>query len=208
MQTILKYYPNLSAEQQHRFEMMQSLYADWNAKINVISRRDIDNLYLHHVLHSLALERVLHFAPGSCLMDVGTGGGFPGLPLAVLFPDVRFVLVDSVRKKLMVAEEVAKSLGLSNVEFVNDRVENIKTECDFVISRAAMELSLLVKLTRKNIARKGRNALPNGIICLKGGDLSSEIAPFARKVEVYNLSDWFSEEYFKTKQVIYLPVCK
>lgn len=208
MQSILKYFPNLSDKQRQQFAALGPLYADWNAKINVISRKDIDNLYLHHVLHSLAIERVIRFSPDTTVIDVGTGGGFPGVPLAILFPECRFTLVDSVGKKLRVAGEVASAIGLDNVEFVNDRVENLKNTFDFVVSRAAMDLSLLARLTRKNIRRECHNGLPNGIICLKGGDLTAEVAPFFRISTVYNLSDWFDEDFFSTKKAIYLPLCR
>lgn len=208
MQSILKYFPNLSDKQRQQFAALGPLYADWNAKINVISRKDIDNLYPHHVLHSLAIERVIRFSPDTAILDVGTGGGFPGIPLAILFPECRFTLVDSVGKKLRVAGEVASAIGLDNVEFVNDRVENLKNTFDFVVSRAAMDLSLLARLTRKNIRRECHNGLPNGIICLKGGDLTAEVAPFSRISTVYNLSDWFDEDFFSTKKAIYLPLCR
>lgn len=206
MQTILNYF-TLTAQQQQQFAALDALYREWNAKINVISRKDIDNLYEHHVLHSLAIERVLHFKPGTRIMDIGTGGGFPGIPLAILFPDCQFVLVDSVKKKLLVAEEVAKAIGLQNVTFRWERAEEEKELFDFVVSRAVMPLPDLVKLIRKNIDhRHQQNALPNGLIVLKGGDLQAEIAPYRNYVEITDLSRLFHEEFFKTKQAIYLPL--
>lgn len=206
MELIKKYFP-LTAHQEQQFAALGELYRDWNAKINVISRKDIDNLYLHHILHSLAIERVLHFQPGTRIMDIGTGGGFPGIPLAILFPDCEFVLVDSIRKKLLVAEEVARAIGLTNVTFRWERAEEEKEKFDFVISRAVMELPDLVKLIRKNVDTKHHhNALPNGLIVLKGGNLDRELAPFRNYAEVTELSSLFAEEFFETKQAIYLPL--
>lgn len=206
MEIIRKYFP-LTERQEQQFAALGDLYQDWNSKINVISRKDIDNLYEHHILHSMAIEKVLHFQPGTRVMDIGTGGGFPGIPLAILYPDCEFVLVDSIRKKLVVAEEVAKAIGLSNVQFRWERAEEEKEKFDFVVSRAVMELPDLVKLIRKNVDTKHhKNALPNGLIVLKGGNLEGEIAPYRNQVEVTNLSDMFREEYFQTKQAIYLPL--
>lgn len=206
MTNILKYFPNLTAEQIERFSALDSLYRDWNSKINVISRKDIDNLYEHHVLHSLAIARILRFQPGTDVVDIGTGGGFPGIPLAIMFPECNFTLVDSVGKKIKVASEVAASLGLNNVNFVYDRMENVKQKFDFAVSRAAMSLDLLVKVCRKNINKAGHNALPNGLICLKGGELETEVKAYSRIATLYSVSDFFSEEYFQTKKAVYLPL--
>ena len=206
MTNILKYFPNLTAEQIERFSALDSLYRDWNSKINVISRKDIDNLYEHHVLHSLAIAKILRFQPGTDVVDIGTGGGFPGIPLAIMFPECSFTLVDSVGKKIKVASEVAASLGLNNVNFVYDRMENFKQKFDFAVSRAAMSLDMLVKVCRKNINKAGHNALPNGLICLKGGELETEVKAYSRIATLYSVSDFFSEEYFQTKKAVYLPL--
>ena len=206
MTSILKYFPTLTAEQIDQFSALDSLYRDWNSKINVISRKDIDNLYEHHVLHSLAIAKILRFQPGTDVVDIGTGGGFPGIPLAIMFPECRFTLVDSVGKKIKVASEVAASLGLKNVSFVYDRMENVKQKFDFAVSRAAMSLDLLVKVCRKNINKAGHNALPNGLICLKGGELETEVKAYSRIATLYSVSEFFSEEYFQTKKAVYLPL--
>ncbi len=206
MTNILKYFPNLTTEQIERFSALDSLYRDWNSKINVISRKDIDNLYEHHVLHSLAIAKILRFQSGTDVVDIGTGGGFPGIPLAIMFPECNFTLVDSVGKKIKVASEVAASLGLNNVNFVYDRMENVKQKFDFAVSRAAMSLDLLVKVCRKNINKAGHNALPNGLICLKGGELETEVKAYSRIATLYSVSDFFSEEYFQTKKAVYLPL--
>lgn len=206
MNTILKYFPTLTQEQIAQFSALDSLYRDWNSKINVISRKDIDNLYEHHVLHSLAIAKILRFQPGTDVVDIGTGGGFPGIPLAIMFPECSFTLVDSVGKKIKVASEVAASLGLKNVNFVYDRMENVKQKFDFAVSRAAMSLDLLVKVCRKNINKAGHNALPNGLICLKGGELETEVKAYSRIATLYSVSDFFSEEYFQTKKAVYLPL--
>lgn len=206
MQQLLKYFPTLTAQQTERFAALDALYQDWNAKINVISRKDIDNLYEHHVLHSLAIARILRFQAGTDVVDIGTGGGFPGIPLAIMFPECNFTLVDSVGKKIKVASEVAASLGLNNVNFVYDRMENVKQKFDFAVSRAAMSLDLLVKVCRKNINKAGHNALPNGLICLKGGELETEVKAYSRIATLYSVSDFFSEEYFQTKKAVYLPL--
>lgn len=205
MENIKKYF-TLTAEQERQFSMLQELYADWNSKINVISRKDIDNVNLHHVLHSLAVAKVLPFTDGTKIIDIGTGGGFPGIPLAILFPNCDFTLLDSVGKKIKVASEIASAIGLKNVRFVNDRMENEKGLYDFAVSRAAMSLSDLVKVCKKNIAKTDKNALPNGLICLKGGDMQAELQPFKKYVTLYNLSEFFTEEYFKTKNAVYLPL--
>lgn len=204
--SLIESYFSLSPAQAQQFAALDGLYRDWNSKINVISRKDIDALYEHHVLHSLAIAKVLRFSVGSSILDVGTGGGFPGIPLAILFPECKFTLVDSVGKKIKVASEIAKALGLTNVECIQERVEDEKRKFDFVVSRAVMPLPDLVKLTRKNVKREQANALPNGLIVLKGGELQSETAPFHNIVEVTPVSDFFQEEYFETKKVIYLPL--
>ncbi|MDR1543965.1 MAG: 16S rRNA (guanine(527)-N(7))-methyltransferase RsmG [Prevotellaceae bacterium] len=206
MNTVLKYFPDLTERQKVDFDALFPLYADWNAKINVISRKDIENLYLHHVLHSLAIAKILNLKPLTTVVDVGTGGGFPAIPLAIFFPKVNFHLVDSVGKKIKVAAEIAAALDLQNCTFANKRMEEEKGKFDFVVSRAVMPLADLVKISRKNISKEQKNALPNGIICLKGGELQGEIAPFKNCATLYNISDFFNEEYFKTKKAVYLPI--
>jgi 16S rRNA (guanine527-N7)-methyltransferase len=203
---IFNNFPNLTSRQKEQFEALDELYRDWNAKINVISRKDIDHLYLHHVLHSLAIAKVISFRPGTTILDMGTGGGFPGIPLAILFPECRFRLIDSTRKKIHVATEVAAAIGLENTEAFHRRGEEEKDRFDFVVSRAVMPLPDLVKIVRKNISKSQRNALPNGIIVLKGGDLTEELRPFAKIVERTDISDFFDNEWFEGKQVIYLPL--
>lgn len=200
------YFPHLNEKQIKQFSSLYELYADWNAKINVISRKDIENLYLHHVLHSLGITAMLHFKDGSSVMDLGTGGGFPGIPLAILFPNVKFHLVDSIGKKIKVGQAVAEAIGLQNVTFRHCRGEEEKQAFDFVVSRAVMPLADLVKIVRKNIRKEQINALPNGLICLKGGELAHEILPFKNQAIQLDLSDTFSEEYFKTKNVVYVPL--
>ncbi len=206
MEIIQKYFPNLSAEQQQQFAALDALYRDWNAKINVISRKDIDNLYEHHVLHSMAIARMVNFRPGTRILDFGTGGGFPGIPLAILFPECLFKLIDGTGKKIRVAQEVCNAIGLKNCHPEHLRGEDEKGRYDFVVSRAVMPLPDLVKIVRKNIAKESKNALPNGILCLKGGNLEAELQPFRKIVESAELSTWFSEEWFKEKHVIYLPL--
>ena len=203
---IIEDYFKLTERQAEQFAQLDALYRDWNSKINVISRKDIDNLYEHHVLHSLAIAKLLPFQPGTSIMDVGTGGGFPGIPLAILFPECQFLLIDSIGKKIKVASEVAKALGLTNVVCKQERVEEEKQKFDFVVSRAVMPLPDLVKLIQKNISNKHRNAVPNGLVVLKGGDLKDEIAPYIKTAEVTPCSEWFKGEWFTTKQVIYLPL--
>jgi 16S rRNA (guanine527-N7)-methyltransferase len=206
MEIIQKYFPNLSVEQQQQFAALDALYRDWNAKINVISRKDIDNLYEHHVLHSMAIARMVNFRPGTRILDFGTGGGFPGIPLAILFPECQFKLIDGTGKKIRVAQEVCNAIGLKNCHPEHLRGEDEKGRYDFVVSRAVMPLPDLVKIVRKNIAKESKNALPNGILCLKGGNLEAELQPFRKIVESAELSTWFSEEWFKEKHVIYLPL--
>jgi len=203
---ILKYFPQLTEEQQRQFDALDALYREWNAKINVISRKDIDNLYEHHILHSLAIAKVINFRPGTEILDFGTGGGFPGIPLAILFPECKFKLIDGTGKKIRVAQEVAKAIGLKNCQPEHLRGEDEKGKYDFVVSRAVMPLPDLVKIVRKNIAKTQQNALPNGVICLKGGDLLAELRPFYKIVETTNISTFFKEEWFKEKHVIYLPL--
>ena len=203
---ILKYFPQLTEEQQRQFDALDALYREWNAKINVISRKDIDNLYEHHILHSLAIAKVINFRPVTEILDFGTGGGFPGIPLAILFPECKFKLIDGTGKKIRVAQEVAKAIGLKNCQPEHLRGEDEKGKYDFVVSRAVMPLPDLVKIVRKNIAKTQQNALPNGVICLKGGDLQAELRPFYKIVETTDISTFFKEEWFKEKHVIYLPL--
>lgn len=206
MELITTYFPNLTEQQKSQFAALFDLYTDWNSKINVISRKDIDNLYLHHVLHSLAIVKILTFQSGSTVVDVGTGGGFPGIPLAIMFPQVNFHLVDSIGKKVRVASEVAKSIELQNCTFQHARMEDVKDTYDFVVSRAVMPLGDLVHLVKKNITKEQHNALPNGLICLKGGELAAEVFPYRQAATVYNLSDFFVESFFETKKAVYLPL--
>ena len=208
MDIIQKYFPHLTALQAEQFALLEVLYNDWNAKINVISRKDIQNLYEHHVLHSLGIAKVVNFKDGTTVMDLGTGGGFPGIPLAILFPNVQFHLVDSIGKKVRVANEVATAIGLKNVKFSHVRAEEIKEEYDFVVTRAVMPMVDLVKVARKNISKEQHNAVPNGIIALKGGELASEIASMKNISTVWELSDFFEEEYFQTKKVVHVTIKK
>lgn len=206
MEIIQKYFKNLSPIQLNQFNSLYDLYLDWNSKINVISRKDIENLYLHHVLHSLAIAQIVDFKSGSTILDVGTGGGFPGIPLAILFPDVQFTLIDSIGKKIKVGTEVSSSIGLKNITLKHLRVQDEKSKFDFVVSRAVMPLSDLVNLVRKNISKTSKNALPNGLICLKGGELQHEILPYKNIAESYEISTYFAEEFFKTKKIVYVPL--
>ncbi|MBO7301653.1 MAG: 16S rRNA (guanine(527)-N(7))-methyltransferase RsmG [Bacteroidaceae bacterium] len=206
METIKKYFPNLSEQQIAQFDALYELYTDWNSKINVISRKDIENLYLHHVLHSLAIAKYITFKPGTTIMDMGCGGGFPGIPLAIMFPEVQFHLVDSIGKKVRVAAEIAKSIGLTNVVTSHSRAEEIKEKYSFVVSRAVMQLPELVKICRKNISKEQKNVLPNGIICLKGGDMSGETQAFRNCCEITDVSSYFNEEFFKDKKVVYVQI--
>lgn len=204
MELILKYFPDLTEEQKRQFAALYDLYTDWNSKINVISRKDIENLYEHHVLHSLGIAKVIRFKPGTKVMDLGTGGGFPGIPLAILFPEVQFHLVDSIGKKVRVATEIAGSIGLKNVTTRHARAEEEKQLFDFVVSRAVMPLTDLLKIIRKNISPKQQNTLPNGLICLKGGELEKETMPVKNKTTMWNLKEFFGEEFFETKKVVYV----
>lgn len=203
---IISDYFQLTEHQEQQFAALDVLYRDWNSKINVISRKDIDNLYEHHVLHSLAIAKVLPFQPHTEILDVGTGGGFPGIPLAILFPECRFTLIDSIGKKIKVAQEVATALGLTNVECIQERAEEEKRKFDFVVSRAVMPLPDLVRLVQKNVSNQQRNAVPNGLVVLKGGDLREELRPFQKRAEVTEISTLFRGEWFDTKRVIYLPL--
>ena len=203
---ILKYFPDLTARQQEQLETLDALYHDWNTKINVISRKDIDQLYEHHVLHSLAIAKTIRFRPGTRILDFGTGGGFPGIPLAILFPDCEFKLIDGTGKKIRVAQEVAQAVGLTNCHPEHLRGEDERGQYHFVVSRAVMPLPDLVKIVRKNIAKPQRNALPNGILCLKGGNLQAETQPFRNIVETTDISTFFTEDWYKGKYVIYLPI--
>jgi 16S rRNA (guanine527-N7)-methyltransferase len=203
---IFNYFPDLTPRQREQIDALDALYRDWNAKINVISRKDIDNLYLHHVLHSLAIAKFTRFQPGTHILDIGTGGGFPGIPLAIMFPECQFRLIDSIGKKVRVAGEIAKAIGLENVEAFHRRAEEERDRFHFVVSRAVMPLPKLVKIISKNISKSQRNALPNGLIVLKGGDLTSEIRPYERYVELEDITGFFHDEWFEDKKVVYLPL--
>jgi 16S rRNA (guanine527-N7)-methyltransferase len=204
IQLLQSYFPDLTDDQQKKFAALGDLYAHWNAQINVISRKDMENFYVHHVLHSLAIGKVIRFVPDTFVLDVGTGGGFPGIPLAILFPEVKFHLVDSIGKKIKVVNEVVTALGLENVLAEPRRAEELKSEYDFVVSRAVAQWAQLEGWTAKLIKKKGKNALPNGWLLLKGGDLKEEFKPVAKWMEEYPLSGLFKEEYFETKKLIYV----
>lgn len=206
MEQILKYFPQLTEKQRQQLQQLDALYHDWNQKINVISRKDIDNLYEHHVLHSMAIAKMVNFRDGTRILDFGTGGGFPGIPLAILFPECQFKLIDGTGKKIRVAQEVVTAIGLKNCQPQHLRGEDERGHYDFVVSRAVMPLSDLERIVRKNIAKQQHNALPNGILCLKGGDLQAELQPFRHIVETVELSQWFSEPWFKEKNIIFLPM--
>lgn len=206
MEEILKAFPSLTATQIEQFQALLPLYKEWNDKINVISRKDIDNLYAHHVLHSLAIAQYIRWKPGTQILDFGTGGGFPGIPLAIMLPECNFKMIDGTGKKIKVVNAVAQAIGLKNVEAVHLRGEEEKGKFDFVVSRAVMPLPDLVKIVRKNISTSQRNALPNGLICLKGGNLVAETQPFKNKVQLTPISQWFDNEWFNDKHLIYLPL--
>ncbi len=208
MEIIQKYFPELTDTQKEQFMALYDLYTDWNSKINVISRKDITNLYEHHVLHSLGIAKVINFRPGTEIMDLGTGGGFPGIPLAIMFPDTHFHLVDSIGKKVKVTTEIASAIGLKNVTTRHCRAEEEKQLFDFVVSRAVMPLTDLLKIIRKNIKKEQNNALPNGLICLKGGELQNEVLPVKHQTVMYDLKDYFEEEFFETKKVVYVTINK
>lgn len=206
MDSIIKYFPTITDEQRHQYELLFELYKDWNSKINVISRKDIDNLYEHHVLHSLAIAKALRFKDGTKIMDFGCGGGFPGIPLAIMFPECQFKLIDGTGKKIRVCQEIASAIGLKNVVAEHLRGEDEKGKFDFIVSRAVMPLPDMVKIVRKNVSKEQHNAMPNGIFSLKGGNLQSEIHPFKNIVEQTDLASFFNEEWFKEKHLIYLPI--
>ena len=203
---IYRYFPSLNDTQLQQFAALGELYRDWNTKINVISRKDIDQLYQHHVLHSLAIAKIINFRPGTRILDFGTGGGFPGVPLSILYPECQFKLIDGTGKKIRVAQEVCNAIGLKNCAPTHLRGEDEKDKYDFIVSRAVMPLPDLVKLMRKNISKTSQNALPNGVLCLKGGNLQAELQPYHKIVEATEISQFFSEEWFKEKYVIYLPL--
>ena len=206
MDIIDKYFKDLTEQQRRQLSMLGGLYREWNSRINVVSRKDIDNLYEHHVLHSLAIARAFRFQPGTAILDFGTGGGFPGIPLAIMLPHCHFKLIDGTGKKIRVAQEVVSAVGLDNCQPEHRRGEDEKGRYDFVVSRAVMPLPDLVKIVRKNISPVNRNAMCNGVICLKGGDLQDELRPYRNKVETLPISEWFDEAWFKEKNVIYLPL--
>ena len=205
MESVRKYFKELTDEQQRQLELLDGLYHEWNAKINVISRKDIDNLYEHHVLHSLAIAKIANFRPGTTFLDFGTGGGFPGVPLAIMVPDANFYLVDSIGKKIKVVNDVVAQLGLTNVRAEQIRAEQVQGEFDFIVSRAVTDLGEFTRWVRGKVSDIHYHKLRNGILYLKGGDLDAELAPFRKKVRTWDISDYFSEEYFQTKKVIYLP---
>lgn len=206
MEEILKYFPDITEKQKQQYAALYDLYKDWNEKINVISRKDIENLYTHHVLHSLAIAKTLSFRPGTKVLDFGTGGGFPGIPLAIMFPEVEFKMIDGTGKKIRVVNEVVSAIGLENINAVHLRGEEEKGKYDFVVSRAVMPLPDLMKIIKKNFLKEGRNSLPNGLICLKGGNLQAETQPFKKIVSLTEIHDMFDEEWFKEKYLIYLPL--
>ncbi|WP_257669120.1 16S rRNA (guanine(527)-N(7))-methyltransferase RsmG [Parapedobacter tibetensis] len=203
---IYQYFPKLSEKQREQFRQLGELYPHWNAQINVVSRKDIESLYLHHVLHSLGIAKFTNFVAGTRILDIGTGGGFPGIPLAILFPAVHFHLVDSIGKKIKVVREIASGIGLENVEADHIRAEQLDEKYDFVVSRAVTRLVEFYPWVHNRFLKKDSNAIPNGILYLKGGDLQEEIKEARLKAEVYNLSDYFAEEYFETKHIVYIPV--
>ncbi len=206
MDHILKYFPELNDTQRNQMAKLEVLYPEWNAKINVISRKDIDNLEVNHILHSLGLVKFVKFTPGTRVMDLGTGGGLPGIPLAIYYPEVSFHLVDRIGKKLKVAQDIAERIGLKNVTFQHGDVKEVKGKFDFVVSRAVMDLGDLVPLVKRFIDSEDRNAVPNGLLCLKGGDLTGEVQKFKNQVLIDELSNYFKEEFFKTKKILYLPL--
>lgn len=206
IESIISYFPLLSDSQTEKLSQLKHIYDRWNSKINVISRKDMDNFMVHHVLHSLSIAKVISFLPGTRILDAGTGGGFPGVPLAILFPEAEFTLLDSIEKKIKVVTSVVNELGLKNVTAVRKRVEEEEGRYDFVVSRAVTEFRRFIKLTGKNIDKSGKNSLNNGILYLKGGDLSDELAQFKNSILVWDIKDIFNEPFFKTKKIVYLPV--
>lgn len=206
MERIQSYFPKLDEQQVTQFEQLKPLYKEWNEKINVISRKDMDAFYEHHVLHSLAIAKVIRFTPGTTILDVGTGGGFPGIPLAILFPECKFHLVDSIGKKIKVVQEVVESLGLKNVDSTHERAENIKGKYDFIISRAVTKMPQFITWVRNKISKKQKNGLPNGILYLKGGDLTEEMKDIKSFNEIFNISDFFEGDFFETKKIVYVQL--
>lgn len=204
---IEKYFPGLSGKQREQFEKLGPLYADWNSKINVISRKDIDNLYTNHILHSLAIAKFLQPAPGTTFLDMGTGGGFPGIPLAIMYPECRFHLIDRIGKKIKVAQAIAEAIGLTNLTFQHGDIGECRQKYDYVVSRAVMRLDELLPLIKKNVGGKQRNGVPNGLICLKGGDISDELRAARADELVDELRNYFDEEYFATKKLVYVAMC-
>ncbi len=206
VEELLTYFPSLSEKAKAQLTQLLPLYEEWNSQINVISRKDLDQLYTRHVLHSLAIHKFLQFTPGSRVLDIGTGGGFPGIPLAILNPEVQFVLVDSIGKKIKVVQEISHAIGLTNVTAIHGRAENTKGSFDFVVSRAVAELGLLLQWSRGKVSSKQINAIPNGLICLKGGDLKEEFKGLSKDIEVYELQPWFTNVFFETKKLVYVPL--
>jgi 16S rRNA (guanine527-N7)-methyltransferase len=204
MELITKYFPDLTDDQLNKFRQLEALYMEWNSRINVISRKDMEHFYERHVLHSLGIAKVIQFLPGAQVLDVGTGGGFPGIPLAILFPETKFLLVDSIGKKIKVVQEVVEAAGITNIEAIKARAEEMKGKFDFVVSRAVTTLPDFIKWVENKIKRESRNTLQNGILYLKGGDLEAELALLLTKCKVFNLSDYFEEEFFETKKVVHV----
>ena len=206
MEILTKYFTDLTSQQLEQYSRLSSLYEEWNAKINVISRKDVEQLYERHVLHSLAIAKIIRFRPGTTILDVGTGGGFPGIPLAILFPETSFLLIDSIGKKIRVVNEVASALNLKNVTAKHLRVEDVKQKFDFIVSRAVTSFPRFVSMVQTKVSRQSNNDLPNGILYLKGGDFEEEITPFGKQIQVFNLQDLFQEEFFETKRLIHMAV--
>ncbi len=205
MDIITKYFPDLTEEQYAQFMQLKDLYKDWNLKINVVSRKDIDEIYMRHVLHSLGIAKVMKFNAGATILDVGTGGGFPGIPLAILFPETQFHLVDSISKKIRVVDEIVAGLGIANVKTTNDRVENVPGQYDFIVSRAVAQMETFVRWIKGHVKKKSEHELKNGILYLKGGDLTEELKKYTT-AQIYNLTDFYNEDFFETKKIVYLPL--